>query len=164
MIHEFVRVLFAALLVAVVPTLSYATVRKSELRPVPRGALYFSAAFSQWILAVAGVAVVSAALPGFRAIGFRGVALAPFLGWTLGLAAATLAALALVIVLERRGLWPPESELVHLLLPETARERAWCVLVLAPTAGLCEEFLYRGAFLFQVTAWSHSPELGVAIS
>ena len=164
MIPDFVRVLFVVLLVAGVPALSYSTARKPELRTLPRGALYFSAAVSQWFLAAVAVAVVLAALPGFRSVGFRGVALAPFLGWTLGLTLVTSAALALVIALERRGWWPPESELVYLLLPQNARERVWCVLVIAPTAGLCEEFLYRGALMFQVTAWTHSVGWGVAVS
>lgn len=164
MIRDLVRVLFVVLLVAGLPALSYSTMRKPELRTLPRRALYFSAAVSQWFLAVLGVAVVVAAMPGFRLIGFGGVAAAPFLGWTLGLTLVTSAALALVIALERRGWWPPESELVYLLLPQNFRERAWCVLVLAPTAGLCEEFLYRGALMFQVTAWTHSVGWGVAVS
>ena len=164
MIRDLVRVLFVVLLVAGLPALSYSTARKPELRTLPRRALYFSAVVSQWFLAAVAVAVVLAALPGFRLIGFRGVAWAPFLGWTLGLTLVTSAALALVIALERRGWWPAESELVYLLLPRNARERVWCVLVIAPTAGLCEEFLYRGALLFQVTAWTHSVGWGVAVS
>ncbi len=164
MIREIVRVMFVALLGAGVPALSYSTARKPEILTAPRRALYFSAALSQWLLAVVGVAVVLAALPGFRVIGLRDVALATFLGWTLGLTLVASAALLLVIVLEGRGWWPPESELVYRLLPETRWERVWCVLVLAPTAGLCEEFLYRGCLLFQIADWTHSIGWGAAAS
>jgi CAAX protease family protein len=164
MIRDAVRLLFVAALVVGVPTLSYATARNPEIRMLPRRALYFSATLSQWLLAVGGAAVVLATLPGFRAAGFRSVALRPFLGWTLGLTLVALASLLAVLLLERRGWWPPESELVHRLLPETRREKVWCVLVIAPTAGLCEEFLYRGALLYQVASWTHSGWWGAAAS
>ncbi|HET7841993.1 MAG TPA: CPBP family intramembrane glutamic endopeptidase, partial [Terriglobia bacterium] len=68
----------------------------------------------------------------------------------------SLAAMGATAVLEKVGWWPEESELVRLLIPTTAREKLWAVLVLAPTAGFCEEFLYRGFLLFQFTQWFHS--------
>jgi CAAX protease family protein len=163
-LREFVRALFVVVLVVAVPVMSYSTARKPEIHALPRRALYLSATLSQWLLTIVGVAILLAARQNFRVIGFRGVALAPSLGWTLGLTLASSAGLLLVILLERRGWWPPESELVYLLLPETRREKLWCVLLLAPTAGICEEFLYRGFLLFQITDWTHSTGWGLAIS
>ncbi|HEV2492874.1 MAG TPA: type II CAAX endopeptidase family protein [Terriglobia bacterium] len=164
MIGEFLRALFVVILVVAVPVMSYSTARKPEVRTLPRRALYFSATLSQWLLAIVGIAVALAARIDFRALGFRGAGFLPSLGWTVGLTLASSAGLLLVILLERRGWWPPESELVYLLLPETRREKVWCVLLLAPTAGLCEEFLYRGFLLFQIANWTHSSGWGLAIS
>ncbi|MEJ2009725.1 MAG: CPBP family intramembrane metalloprotease [Acidobacteriota bacterium] len=47
---------------------------------------------------------------------------------------------------------------------ETGREKLWAVLAMAPTAGLCEEFLYRGFLLAEATAWFHSVAWGVVVS
>lgn len=159
-----VRILFVALLLVGVPVLSYRTARDPEVRRAPKGALYFSAVLSQWLLAGVGFAFAAFVLHGVRLAGFRSLPPGAFLGWTLGLALPATAALAAVIGLERRGWWPPESELVHRLLPATFRERVWCVLALAPTAAFCEEFLYRGILLYQITEWTHRSGWGVIVS
>lgn len=159
-----VRILFVALLLAGVPLLSWSTARDPEVRRAPKGALYFSAVLSQWLLAVVGFAFARFVLRGFRVAGFRGLPAASFLFWTLAVAIPALAGLAAVVALERRGWWPPESDLVHLLLPETVKQRVWCVVALAPTAGFCEEFLYRGVLLYQITTWTHWSGWGVIVS
>jgi membrane protease YdiL (CAAX protease family) len=145
--------LFVMLLVAGVPALSYATARRPELQTIPRQDLYLSAVVSQWILAAVGVAVVLAGGPGFQAMGFRGVSLWDFLLWFGLLAAVSVLALGLVILIERRGWWPPEPDLVLLLMPANRREKLLAVLMVAPTAALCEEFLYRGYLLSQLSVW-----------
>ena len=76
--------------------------------------------------------------------------------WTGGLALGALAALGLVVTLERFGLWPEESDLVHLLIPETRREKLLAVCLVAPTAAFCEELLYRGYLHAQLLRWSDS--------
>ena len=43
-----------------------------------------------------------------------------------------------------------------LLIPETPREKLWAVLMVAPTAAFCEEFLFRGYVLMQLHDWFHS--------
>jgi membrane protease YdiL (CAAX protease family) len=145
--------LFVLLLVAGVPALSCATARRPELRTIPRQDLYLSAVVSQWILAVVGVVVVVAAGPSFQAIGFRGILLRDFLFWLGLLAAVSLLGLGLLLVLERRAWWPPEPDLVLLLMPANRREKLLAVLMVAPTAALCEEFLYRGYLLSQLSVW-----------
>ena len=144
------------ILVGVVPVLSYKTARRSDLRLIPRIDLYLSAAFSQWLLVVLAAAVVWFAGPGFRAIGFRSLSQDQFIIWTAGLSLGVLAALGMVITLERFGLWPEESDLVHLLIPETRREKLLAVCVVAPTAAFCEELLYRGYLHTQLLRWSDS--------
>jgi membrane protease YdiL (CAAX protease family) len=145
--------LFVLLLVVGVPALSHATARRPELRMIPRPDLYLSAVISQWILTAVGVVVVLAGGRGFQAIGFRGILLSDFLFWLGLVAGVSVLGLGLVLVLEQRGWWPPEHDLVLLLIPANRREKLLAVLMVAPTAALCEEFLYRGYLLSQLSVW-----------
>jgi CAAX protease family protein len=156
MLSELLGIFFAVLLFAGVPILSYRTAADPRIRQAPRLALYFSAVLSQWILAALGVLVVFATAMTFQSVGFRAVALAPSALWAAVLVLVSLAAMGVTLILERWGWWPGESDLVRLLIPETAREKLWAVVALAPTAGFCEEFLYRGFLLVQFTQWFHS--------
>jgi membrane protease YdiL (CAAX protease family) len=153
MLTKLVGSFFVLLLVAGVPLLSYLTARRAHLRLIPRPDLYLSAVISQWFLAALGVLVVLTTGPGFRAVGFRAIPLAPLARWTLLLTGVSLAALGLVLLLEQRSWWPEERELVHLLMPQTRLEKLLAVVMLAPTAALCEEFLYRGYLLVQFSQW-----------
>ena len=159
MLSKVVGIFFVLLLVAGVPALSFVTARRSQLRLLPRSTLYFSAVISQWVLALLGLGIVLLS-SSFSVIGFRGVSADSFLRWTALLSFVSLAASGLVLLLERQGWWPAESELVRLLLPETRREKLWAVLVLAPTAAFCEEFLYRGYLLAQFLQCFHSVSWG----
>ncbi len=156
MFSTVVAILFTLVLVVGVPALSYSTARKTELWQLPRLALYLSAVFSQWILAVVGLGVVYLVARKVYVRGFAEMPLLSALRWGVGIAAAALLALGLVIWCERRGWLPPESDLVYLLMPETPREKLWGILVLAPTAAFCEEFLFRGYLLTQMQDWLHS--------
>jgi membrane protease YdiL (CAAX protease family) len=151
-----ITALFTALLVVVVPALSYSTARSRQIREVPRLVLYISAIFSQWLLTVLGLGVVLLVAREVFQKGFAAVPLTETLQWAASITLASLLALGMVIFLERRGLLPRESELVYLLIPETPREKLWSVLILAPTAAFCEEFLFRGFLLTQLNHWFHS--------
>ncbi len=153
MLAKLVGILFVVLLVAGVPALSYVTARRTDLRLLPRLDLYLSAALSQWLLAALAVLVVATAGPGFRAVGFHGVGAGLFVRWTLLLTLVSLAGLGLLIFLEWLGWFPGEPELVRLLMPRTRREKLLAVVLLAPTAALCEEFIYRGYLLHQLPVW-----------
>jgi membrane protease YdiL (CAAX protease family) len=153
MLAKIAGIFFVLLLVAGVPTLSFLTARQRHLRFVPRRALYVSAILSQWLLAALGVVVVLVIFGDFAAVSFRPVASLTFLRWTLALCLAALAFQGILLVCEHSGWWPAESETVRLLLPETRQEKLWCVLLVAPTAALCEEFVYRGYLLTQLSAW-----------
>jgi len=156
MLSHIARILFVLLLVAGVPVLSYATTRASQIRQVPRLSLYFSAVLSQWLLAGAGLLVALGTSRNLFATLFRSVSPRLTLLWAGALALVSLGGLGLGLVLERRGWWPAESELVSLLIPQTRREKLWAVFVLAPTAAFCEEFLYRGYLLALLGQWFHS--------
>jgi len=156
MLAKLVGILLVVLLVAGVPALSFLTARRADLRLLPRLDLYLSAALSQWLLASLGVLVVVTTGPGLQAAGFRAVAGSQSVGWALILTLISLTALGLVVLLERLNWFPEEPELVRLLIPRSRREKLLAVVLLAPTAALCEEFIYRGFLLHQLLAWGIS--------
>jgi len=151
-----IAVLFTLVLVAGVPALSYSTARNSDIRKMPRLALYLSAIFSQWLLALVAFGVVLITARKVIVKSFAAMAWKPALGWGVGIAVAALLASGLVIWCERRGWLPRESDLTYLLIPETPHEKLWAVLIVAPTAAFCEEFLFRGYLLTQLQDWLHS--------
>ncbi len=156
MLSELLGIFFAVFLSVGVPILSYMTARDPRIRQAPRLALYFSAVLSQWILAVVGILVVLATSMTFHRVGFRAVGLATSARWGALIVLISLAAMGATIVLEKFGWWPGESDLVRLLIPSSRREKLWAAAFLAPTAGFCEEFLYRGYLLVVFTQWLHS--------
>ena len=156
MFTTLIAIVFTLVLVAGVPALSYSTARNSEIRKMPRLDLYLSAVFSQWLLTVVALGVVFLIARKVFVNGFAAMPLSLALEWGAGIAVAALLALSLVILCERRGWLPRESDLVYLLIPETPREKLWAVLILAPTAAFCEEFLFRGYLLTQLHDWLHS--------
>lgn len=147
-------IVFALLLIVGAPALSFVTARDPNIRLLPRLVLYRSAVISQWLLAAAYVAVVW--LTSMELAFFRMLPGTTFILWTLLVAGVALTGLLVLLPLEGRGWWPPESELVYLLLPLSRMEKLWAVLFVAPTAALCEEFLYRGFLLTQLSQWFHS--------
>lgn len=155
MVAKAIAAAFVLLLTVGVPVLSFWTARDPHIRLLPRRALYLSAVMSQWLLAAVGVVVLW--LTSMNPTFFRAVGVVDFVHWTLLLASVSLGGLGILLLLERHGWWPPESDLVHLLLPSSRREKVWAVLLLAPTAALCEEFLYRGYLMTQLSLWFHSP-------
>ncbi len=164
MLSILVRIAFSLLLVVGVPLLSWRSARPEHVQGVPKTALYFSAVVSQWVLAAIGVVVIFVVGPGWSSIGLTPVGASGFFKWTLVVVLIAVVGLGLVLLLEQRGWWPRESDMVQLLMPENAREKLWAVLGLAPTAGLCEEFLYRGFLLAEVAAWFHSAAWGIVVS
>lgn len=155
---------FVFVLVAAVPALSYRTSRRPDILALPRLQLYFSAVISQWLLAALGIVVIWAGSMTLSTIGFHAVLPPSFFFWTTVLTGVSLAALGLVVWLEQRGWFPPEPELVRALIPQTRREMFWAVLVIAPTAAVCEEFLYRGYLLAELSRRFHSVALAAAFS
>ena len=156
MINTLITIVFSLVLVVGVPALSYSTAQNAEVRNMPRLALYLSAVLSQWLLTLVGLGVVFLVA---RTVLLQGFAAPPWsftLQWAAAIAMVAILALSAVIFCERRGWLPRESDLVYLLIPETPRESIWAVLIIAPTAAVCEEFLFRGFLLTQANDWLHS--------
>jgi membrane protease YdiL (CAAX protease family) len=156
MFTTLIAVVFTLVLVVGVPVLSYTTARSMEIHTMPRLGLYLSAVFSQWLLTFLGLGVVFLVARKVFMQGFAALALSATLEWGTGIGLAALAAVSLIIWCERRGWLPRESDLTYLLIPETPREKLWGVLIVAPTAAFCEEFLFRGFLLTQLHDWLHS--------
>lgn len=149
---------FLVFLVAGVPVLSASSAGDTQVRQMPRLALYLSAAVSQWVLAALGLFVFWLGPLSASSLGFRNLAPLTALAWAGAVVLLSVAGIRLGLFLQGRGWWPAETELVRLLVPETRREKAWAVLLLCPTAALCEEFLYRGLLLAQLSHWLRSAE------
>ena len=164
MAARIVSVLVILLLVVGVPVLSLSTARDSRLRQLPRLELYISAAISQWALAIAGVVGCFLGSLSAISVGFRRLAPAITLFWAGALVALSVAGILLSLFLERHGWWPAESDLTYRLIPRTRQEKVWSVLLLVPTAALCEEFLYRGLLLAQISQWLRSGAWACAVS
>ena len=91
--------------------------------------------------------------------------LVPPVGWRLALTIALLAALMMLFRAQLRAirrLDPAKRDRIRTrqaalspLIPHNRVERAWFIAV-AITAGLCEEFIYRGFLL-----WAFAPWLGL---
>ena len=164
MLATSLRLVFSLFLMAGVPLLSWRTARPEQVQGIPKTALYFSAIVSQWVLAGTGVLVAFVAWPDWGAVGIAPARWATLWEWVVMLVAVSVAGLLGILVLERRGWWPKEPEMVRMLMPENHREKLWAAFGLAPTAGLCEEFLYRGFLLAEASAWAHSAGWGIVIS
>lgn len=164
MLAHALNLAFALVLLVVVPVLSLLTARRPELRLIPRIDLYVSAVVSQWILAILALGLVLLDGSGLASLGLRPLPIGQFGTWTSGLTFGTLAGLGLMMVLESRGLWPPDSDLVEILIPRTAREKLFAAAFVAPTAAVCEELLYRGFLFPRLLDWTGSATWALAIS
>ncbi|HXJ95226.1 MAG TPA: CPBP family intramembrane glutamic endopeptidase [Terriglobia bacterium] len=155
MVERAAEIGFLLLLVVGIPVMSWLTSLDPQLRTIPRSALYVSAALSEWLFAALGAAAVKVAGLNAAAIGLRAMSLRDLAIWTALPVAVAAAGLGVLLVLERWNWWPEESDLVRLLMPMTRAEKLWALAVVAPTAALVEEFLYRGYLFTMVQRFLH---------
>jgi uncharacterized protein len=145
---------FVLFLLGGLPVLGVRTMRQADPSIIPRRALYFSAALSQWLL-VALTFIIALTSPAAFAK-FHPINPAQFGKWAVALLLISLSGIGAVLILEKGGWWPEESKWVYALVPRTTREKLWALALLAPTAGFCEEFVYRGYLLTQLFGYLHS--------
>ena len=155
MVERAAEIGFLLLLVVGIPVMSWLTSRDPQLRAIPRPALYLSAAVSEWLFAALAIAAVKVAGLNAPAIGFRALSLHNLAIWTALPVAVAAGGLGVLLLLERWNGWPEESDLVLLLMPRTRAEKLWALAVVAPTAALVEEFLYRGYLFTMVQHFLH---------
>ena len=129
-------------------------------RPNARVSVYREVIATEWIItAVIAAAWIGAARP------WRLIGLVLPVGWRLVLTVALIAALLIFFWVQlrtirrldtaKRDRVRTRTAAVSPLSPHTQVERAWFV-PLAVTAGLCEEFMYRGFLV-----WAFRPWLGL---
>jgi membrane protease YdiL (CAAX protease family) len=93
-------------------------------------------------------------------MGLHALPAGSFLKWTAGLTLVSFGGIGVMALLERTGWWPQEPDINRLLLPETTREKVLALLLVAPSAGFCEELLYRGYLLPQLSRYFSSTGWG----
>ena len=160
-------------LVAIVyPLVGLQRYRRIEHLPEPlpsktRLRIYYSLIVSQWLL-VALVALFFASAG--RSLADLGQSLGPRPSGTLVTAAAVLAffsVLSIFTTQQLRGASPSDlprrMRRAGKILPQTGRERAWFAVV-AITAGVCEEILYRGYVPWAVAGWTGNVLAGYGLA
>lgn len=160
--------LFLIVLAVVVPWLSRLSPRRAEAAHLSRAQLYASASLSLWVLAAIGYLVVR--LDG-QTLGDvylgplpRGVTAATLATWILVLAAAGLVIFSATHVARRGFGLGAEERSLQRMRPTNTVEGLWILLMVAPTAGVCEEFLYRGFLLSRVAALTGSMEAAALLA
>jgi membrane protease YdiL (CAAX protease family) len=108
---------------------------------LPRQSIYLSSLLSLWLLA--GITIIIAWRSGMQPkdVGIIGMSLPMLLAWTAGCTAA-----GLCLVFAARALGVRETAITSHLMPVTAADRRIFSL-LSISAGLCEEFVFRGFLL-----------------
>jgi len=118
----------------------------------------------EWLLTGWCGVVVIRAQSGFRAFGLLPVRADDFFSWCILVIILDFLALALLAVFSLLRLLPSPTPETYRMTPRNRVQRIFAILLLAPTAGLCEEMLYRGYLLSELTRLSHSLLLGIVIS
>lgn len=142
-------VLLAVYLFLVGPVLGHHLYRRIGAGAVRPVRFYLEALAEQWVsAAVAVVVIVAAPGVGREHLGLVGSRPGTW-WWTLYAVVLSLAVLAMGLVVRRRileGRAVRRSPAVDAMLPRTAGERRLAALV-AVSAGVCEEIVYRGLLL-----------------
>jgi membrane protease YdiL (CAAX protease family) len=160
-------------LVAIIyPLIGLYRYRRIEHLPEPlpsktRLRIYYSLIASQWIL-VALVTLFFASAG--RSLADLGQSLGPRPLGTLATAGAVLAAFSVLSIFTTHQLkgaspsdLPRRMRRAGKILPHTGEERAWFAVV-AVTAGVCEEILYRGFVPWAVASWTGNVLLGFGLA
>jgi len=156
---------FALLLMVGVPL----QVRRSMavISGLPRSAIYLNSSITLWVLAALAWGVVRLDGDRLADVNVRSVpapGTAGLVAWTLALTLAGLALFAVSLAAEGMRGWPRETMSLEHLRPRTRSERVLALLVLSPSAGLCEEFLYRGFLMDRLTSLTGHAPIAVLIS
>lgn len=159
-------ILWAMMIYLVVgePFIGQRMYRKLKAGQTTRMRFYPRIILLEWLFVAIVVATFLAAAIPLRLLGLynpNGFFLAPGIigGIVIGLVAGVVASTLIVVFQQWKngGARSPSTEHVEALLPRTPRERALFALV-AITAGICEEILYRGLPVYLLD--HHFPNLG----
>ena len=141
------NLVFVLILVVLVPIISFKNSSLFKKNTISRFQVYLSSLFSQWVLGLTTVCVASLRYENFSMIGLRNLPPSLFFRVTVVLAITILLTLAILFIFQFSGILKNEPEVVRQLLPETRKEKLAAIFLLSPSAGICEEFIYRGYLL-----------------
>jgi membrane protease YdiL (CAAX protease family) len=161
------RVLGAALLAVLAlfdPARAWISAIRDDQASPPSILRYSALLAYEWLLAGWCGVVVLRSYPDFRAVGLQAISANDFFGWCIVLTILDLLAVAFLAVFSHWRLLPSPTPDTYAMTPRNKTQRIFAVLLLAPTAGFCEELLYRGYLLCDLTRLSHSLLLAVVIS
>jgi membrane protease YdiL (CAAX protease family) len=158
----FLDLIYVALFAVVLPLIDYlvywpAFRRRSQIDPAgARKRLWKSAIWSGWVVVAVGAALWVTSNRTWTSFGFTVPG-----GWRLWTAIALVVLLAayyvsavwaLVRSSDARASLRQQIGELSVVLPHTQREMFWFAGV-SLTAGFCEEFLYRGYFVWALSPW-----------
>jgi uncharacterized protein len=148
-----------ALLLAPLPALMLVQARQLALHgELPRRAAYASSILSLWLLA--GLTALASWTGGIGAgeLGLVGLPAARMLAWT-----ALLTATGVGVLFGFRFAGVRETPLMEKLMPADAGDRGWFV-ALSATAGITEEFVFRGFLIHALLVATGSIPLAALLS
>ena len=141
------NLVFISILVVVVPIISFKNAPLFKKNVIPRFQVYLLGLFSQWALGLTAVCVASLRYEKLSMIGLQNLSPSLFFRVTVVLAITILLTWTILIFFQFSGILKNETEAVRQLLPETRKEKLVAIFLLSPSAGICEEFIYRGYLL-----------------
>lgn len=138
--------LFVGMVAILIPMASRRSARVAGAAGMSRVAVYANASVSLWVIAAVGYVILrlDGDRPGDIGATLAGMGLARLTVWVVGLTAAGLVLFVASHLLGRLFGWRGEREALARMRPTNGYEMIWLVLVLSPSAGICEEWVYRG--------------------
>ena len=154
---------YLAFLLVVFPYLVARGDRSGRALAASRIALYASSSITLWLLCGGVIGVLSVERAHLASLGFIAPSQSRLLVVTTALVGVGLAIGLLCRWLQRRSRKPLPPTLRHGIPVTTAETVAFCVL-LAPSAGICEEILFRGFAITRLQSLTRSAWVAVLIT
>lgn len=152
------------MLVVVHPTVGILTADQYRRSSSPKLFLYLRHFVGLLAIATWGLLAVIRNRSDLASIGFRVVPAGLFFDWAVLIIFVGFLGIGLLALLASWKLLPMPPDEIDPLTPRTTQQKLLAGLVLAPTIGVCEEFLYRGFVLSELTGRLHSLTLAFLLS
>jgi membrane protease YdiL (CAAX protease family) len=152
------------MLVMILPAISVVVADEYRRTSTSKLSLYLRHLMGQWALAAWGVLAVLKNRSNLHSFGFRAVPSSLFFDWSVSTVIVGFLGIGFLALAAHWKLLPFPTDEVSPLTPRTRIQKLVAGFVLAPSIGVCEEFLYRGFALTELTGWLHSLTAAFVIS
>jgi membrane protease YdiL (CAAX protease family) len=152
------------MLVLVLPVISVVVADQYRRSSSSKLLLYLRHFIGQWVVAAWGVVAVLKNRSNLHSFGFRAVPASLFFDWSVLTVIVGFLGIGFLALAAHWKLLPFPTDEVDPLTPRTKVQKLVASLVLAPSIGVCEEFLYRGFVLTELTGRLHSLTAAFVIS